>query len=258
MHRILGYTYDDMGDKTDKDANTKGLNAINKFFEVTEGKNFKYIPDDYKHKGSLLAKSGKDSLGTAFILKAIALDSVKNCELYGDVARVNMKAKKWALAIFYYEKKATCANSKGLNGQENFELGRAYYSLAGGKIKEKKDAEATPLFVKADTCFSRLTQASPTFAPGYFWRGKTNVQLDSKNDLWLAKPHFEKALSLVKPEERALPTNKDNVIIACEYLGYYHVKMKDNAKAKEYWGIVQTLDANNEKAKAFFKSPEGK
>jgi tetratricopeptide (TPR) repeat protein len=267
--RLLGYAYDEVDPKTDKEAPAKGLDAINKFFEVTGGQNFNYIPDDYRHQGSLLAKTGKDSLGAAAILKAISLDSVKNCELYAEVAKVYMKAKKYDRATYYYEKKAACPNTKGLNGQENFELGRAYFNLAAARINEanrtkdvkekaKKEAEAMPLFVNADSAFSRLTQQSPAFAAGYFWRGKANINIDPRNEQFLAKPHFEKALSMVKPEERALPTNKDNVILACEYLGYYYVKTKDNARAKEYWNIVKELDPNNEKAKAFFKSPEGK
>jgi len=109
----------------------------------------------------------------------------------------------------------------------------------------------------ADTCFAKLTIASPNYPVGYFWRGKANLQLDVKNEKWLAKPHFEKALELVKPEERS-GSYKTNVIEACEYLGYYYVKQKDNAKAKEYFQIVNTLDTNNKKAKDFLASPEGK
>ncbi|HXB39868.1 MAG TPA: tetratricopeptide repeat protein [Bacteroidia bacterium] len=268
MWRILGWSYFEMGNGIDKDAYTKGVDAMNKFFNCTSGANFKILPDDYKYLGLLLGKTGKDSLGADAIVKAIALDSVKNCELYGTIGQIFFKAKKWDKVVYNYERKALCPG-KGLTGQDNFDLGRAYFYLAAAKIKEasekkdmkekqKKEAEATPLFVKADTAFSKLCQASPNFPTGYFWRGKASINIDPKNELFLAKPHFEKALSLVKPEERALPTNKDNVIIACEYLGYYYLKMKDNVKAKEYWTIVQTLDPNNEKAKAFFKSPEGK
>ena len=53
-----------------------------------------------------------------------------------------------------------------------------------------------PDFVKSDTCFSKVTQSIPTFATAYFWRGKANVQQDPKNEKWLAKPHYEKALVL--------------------------------------------------------------
>src|SRR5207248_2570747 len=154
-----------------------------------------------KYKGLLLGKTGKDSLGVVEIEKAIAADPVKNCELNGEIGKILTKAKKYEKAIFYYEKKGQC--EKGLNGQDYFDLGRDYFYLAGSKqkeaneskdatVKQKKLAEATELFVKADTAFSRLCQLSPTFPAGYFFRGNANAQLDPTNDKWLAKPYFEK------------------------------------------------------------------
>jgi len=242
LYRLLGYAYDEVGSKTDSAAYAKGLRDMNKFFEKTSGKNFNYIADDYRHKGDELSKLGKDSLGTLELQKAIDLDPTKNCELYGDIGKIWMKAKKYDKAIAAYEKLPTCG--KTLSGQNYYDLGRAYFY-------GPKD------FVKADTCFSKLIQASPpTYPVGYFWRGKANVQLDQKNEKWLAKPYYEKALEIVKPEERA--ANKSNVIEACSYLGYYYAKMKDNDKAKSYSTIVQELDPNNEKAKTFFKGLTGK
>ncbi len=241
LYRLAGYSYDEMGNKTDTAAYSKGLNNMNIFFQKTDGTNFNYIAEDYKHKGSLLSKTGKDSLGVVELQKAIDLDPVKNCELYGEIGKIWMKSKKYDKAISSYEKLTTCG--KGLNGQNYYDLGRAYYY-------GPKD------FVKADTAFSKLIQASPpTYPIGYFWRAKTNAQLDPKNEKWLAKPFYEKALEIVKPEERV--ANKANVIDACSYLGYYYFKNKDNEKAKYYWGIVKELDPNNEKANAFFKSLNG-
>ena len=238
LHRILGYAYYELGDKTEKEAYVKGLNAINTFFTKTEGKNFKYIANDFKYKGLLLAKTGNDSLGILEIQKAIDMDPA-NCDLNSDIGKILVKAKKYDKAIIAFEKKATCP--KGLNGQDYFDLGRAYFF-------GPKD------FVKADTCFSKLAQANQTFAAAYFYRGKANVQLDPKNEKWAAKPHYEKALGLVKPEERGSASNKANVIEACEYLGYYYVVVKDNAKAKEYFEIIKGLDANNKKANDFLKT----
>lgn len=240
LYRLLGYSYDEMGNKTDTAAYTKGYKAINKFFQKTADKNFKYIADDYRHKGSLLSKTGKDSLGVVELQKAIDLDPTKNCELYGEIGKIWMKSKKYDKAIVAYEKLPSCG--KTLTGQNYYDIGRAYYY-------GPKD------FIKADTAFSKLIQSSPAYPLGYFWRGKTNTQIDAKNEKWLAKPFFEKGLELVKPEERV--ANKSNVIEACSYLGYYYVKLKDNEKAKPYWTIVKELDPNNEKANAFFKSLTG-
>jgi hypothetical protein len=131
-------------------------------------------------------------------------------------------------------------------------------TLKDATQKSAKESEAKNMFVKADTAFARLTKASPTFPAGYFWRGKANVQLDPKNETWAAKPHYEKGLELVKPEERGNASFKNNVIEACEYLGYHYLKNNDNTKAKEYFTIISGIDPNNKKAKDFFASPAGK
>jgi len=245
LDRMLGYSYAEIGNTLDKEAFNKGLVSINTFFEKTTAiPNFKYVATDYKYKGILLAKTGKDSLGVIEMEKAIALDPAKSSDIIREIAKANMKAKKYFKAIETYERLMD-GNPKNLTGADYFDLGRSYYF-------GPKD------FVKADTCFSRLCQLSPTFATAYFWRAKANTQQDLKNEKWLAKPHYEAAMTLVKPEERTTASNKANVIEACEYLGYNALTLKDNAKAKEYFTIVKDLDPNNKKQIDFFKSPAGK
>ena len=245
LDRMLGYSYAEIGNTLDKEAFNKGLVSINAFFEKTAAiPNFKYVATDFKYKGLLLAKTGKDSLGIIEMEKAIALDPTKSSEITREIAKANMKAKKYFKAIETYEKLMD-GNPKNLTGSDYFDLGRSYYFGA-------KD------FVKADTCFSRLCQLSPTFATAYFWRAKANTQQDLKNEKWLAKTHYEAAMALVKPEERTTASNKANVIEACEYLGYHALTLKDNAKAKEYFTIIKELDPNNKKQIDFFKSPAGK
>lgn len=243
LDRYLGYSYAELGNKTDTAAYKKGLMAINKFFDKAAAKtNFKYQATDYKYKGILLAKTGKDSLGIIEIEKAISMDPSISNDMLREIAKIYSKAKKHDKAIATYER-IMGGDPKNLTGQDYFEMGRAYYF-------GPKD------FVKSDSCFSKVTQAIPTFATAYFWRGKANVQQDLKNEKWLAKPHYEKALTLVKPEERA--GVKLNVIEACEYLGYHYLVMKDNVKAKEYFTIIKELDPANKKQVDFFKSPAGK
>lgn len=243
LDRYLGYSYAELGNKTDTAAYKKGLNAISKFFDKSSKvANFKYVGTDYKYKGILLAKTGKDSLGIIEMEKAADMDPKLAGDITNEIAKSYMKSKRYDKAIATYEKKMA-GDPKNLSGQDYFEMGRAYYF-------GPKD------FVKSDSCFSKVTQSIPTFATAYFWRGKANVQQDLKNEKWLAKPHYEKALTLVKPEERA--GVKLNVIEASEYLGYYYLVMKDNAKAKEYFTIVKDLDPNNKKQVEFFKSPAGK
>lgn len=254
LDRILGYSYAELGNKTDTAAYTKGVRAITRFFDKA-GSNFKYVATDYKYKGLLLARMGKDSLGVIELEKAISIDPKMATEILREIAKTYMKAKKYAKVIATYER-LMAGDPKNLTAQDWYEFGRAYYYEGGNKQREKKDVDAIALFVKSDTCFSKLTQLSPSYSIAYFWRGKANVQQDLKNEKWLAKPHFEKALTLVKPEEKA--SVKTNVIEACEYLGYYYLMAKDNAKAKEYFTTIKELDPNNKKQIDFFKSPQGK
>ncbi len=245
LDRMLGYSYAELGNTIDKEAFNKGLSSINLFFEKTSTvPNFKYVATDYKYKGILLAKTGKDSLGVIEMEKVASMDPTKATEMLREIAKAYYKARKYTKVIETYEKLMD-GNPKNLNGTDYFDLGRSYYF-------GPKD------FIKADTCFSRLCQLSPTFATAYFWRAKSNTQQDLKNEKWLAKPHYEAALALLKPEERTNASNKANVIEACEYLGYYSLTLIDNVKAKEYFNIIKELDPNNKKQIDFFKSPAGK
>ncbi|MEI8135954.1 MAG: hypothetical protein WCH21_01365 [Bacteroidota bacterium] len=266
VERLLGYSYLELGNKTDTAAYTKGLNSINKFFEMA-GPKFNYLFTDYKYKGILLARTGKDSLAVIEMEKAIALDPSASGELNSEIANIYMKAKKYDKAIKAFERK-TNGDFKNLNNNDFFTLGKAYY-FSGGNIqrdaaaikdakqREKKEAEAKPFFISADSSFSKLTQLSPTWPVGYFYRGRANVQQDPTNEKGLAKPYFEKALILVKPEEKTTPTYKNNVIEALEYLaGYYTSVSKDKAKADEYWKQVQEIDPANAKAKIYFNPPK--
>lgn len=256
LDRILGYSYAELGNKTDKDAYTKGLTSINKFFEKA-GANFKYVATDYKYKGILLAKTGQDSIGVTNIEKAIEMDEKLEKELVSLIATTWMGGKKYLKVISTYERKMA-GDPKNLTIQDWYDFGRAYYYEGGVKQREKKDIEATELFVKSDTCFSQLCQLKTDYPMGYFWRGRINTQLDPKDEKYLAKPHYEKALSLVKPEEKM--TYKFNIIEANLYLGSHYAfsKEKDLTKAKEYFKIVLELDPTNKAANDFFKSPAGK
>ncbi|MEW6772884.1 MAG: tetratricopeptide repeat protein [Bacteroidota bacterium] len=234
VNRILAYSYYELGDKKDKDAYTKGLNYINKFFEQA-GNGFKYLPSDYKYKGLLLMKTGNDSLGLMELENAIKLDTSVANEMYKEIAKTYLKNKKYDKAVIYFDK----VRPTLMSSQDWFEAGRAYYYNKN--------------FDKADTAFGNVIAKLPNFDVTYIWKARAKANLDPKNEKWLALPYYEKYFSMVKPEERNQASKKSNVIEACEYLGYYYMAQKNKEKATEYFTIIKELDPNNAKAQAFFK-----
>ncbi len=270
LERLAGYSYYEIGNKTDADAYNKGLKAIDSFFEQA-GNGFKYLHNDYKYRGLILSRLGKDTLGILELEKALAIDSVKNIETFSELASIFMKIKNYDKAITSFNRKIYI-NDKAISANDCFALGKAQFfsginiqkeanDLKEALIKKKKPADspeiklketsANNFFVKADSAFSRLTQISPSWPIGYFWRGRANSYLDPKNEKWLAKPHYEKLINLVKPDERKT-SYKSNVIEALEYFGNYYVNVKDKIKADETWTAITELDPANEKAKYYF------
>ena len=264
LERIAGYSYAENGNKTDTASYTKGLKAMNDFFAAA-GPNFKYKAADYKYKGLLLLRMGKDSLSKIEMDKAIALDPSSAGDINSELAASAMKAKKYNKVIEYYQLKMA-ADAKSLNNNDYFNWGRAYYYSGGTiqneanaikdpKLRKKKEDEATPLFLKADSAFMRLAELNPTWPVSYTWRGRTNSILDPKAEKDSTRTYYEKVLSLVKPEEKTT-TYKANVIEAYEYLGYYYVTKKDKTKADEMWNALKEVDPTNEKAKSYFAPPK--
>ena len=162
LDRYLGHSYAELGNKTDTAAYTKGYKALNRFFEKG-GPDFKYLPADFKYKGILLSKLGKDSLGIIEMEKAASMDPKIAGEITTTIAQSHMRTKKYGKAIEAFTKKMA-GNPENLTGQDWYDYGRAYYYEGGAKTREKKDAEATALFIQADSCFSKLAQKSPTYA----------------------------------------------------------------------------------------------
>lgn len=264
LERIAGYSYAENGNKTDTAAYTKGLRAMNDFFTAA-GPNFKYKASDYKYKGLILLRMGKDSLSKIEMDKAIALDPSAAADINSELAASAMKSKKYDKVIEYYRLKMV-ADPKSLNNNDYFNLGRAWYYSGGmiqneanaikdAKLRKKKEDDAVPYFLKADSAFMKLAELNPTWPISYTWRGRTNSILDPKLEKDSTKTYYEKVLTLVKPEEKTT-TYKANVIEAYEYLGYYYVTKKDKAKADEIWNLVKTIDPNNAKAINYFAPPK--
>ena len=102
-------------------------------------------------------KGGNDSLGAMNVLKAIEMDSTK-VDILGEVAKIFYDKKDYGKAVFYYDYKIKKSAKPII--QDIFYLGRAYYFDSA--------------FVLADSSFKKVTEMSPTWPTGYFWRARSN------------------------------------------------------------------------------------
>lgn len=258
FERLAGYSYAEMGDKTDKEAYNKGLGAINNFFGMAPA-NFKFLPADYKYKGVLLSRTGKDSLGLLEMEKAIQLDPTSSKIMLSEMANISYRAKKYDKVAMYIERKMA-ADANSLDNNDYFNYGRANYNLGNTKlteaaaIKDKKtaaakEAEATPFYVKSDTAFAHLIKLNPNWVTAYTWKGRSSASL---KNLDAAKAAYDKGTSLVKPEEKTGSYKKD-IIEALEFNGYYYVEKKDKENADATFNQLKEIDPNNAKVINYFK-----
>ena len=239
IDRMLTYSYFECTENDVKANYVKGLESSDNFFGKVPSE--KIIASDYRYKGLLLSKIGKDSLAIIELERAISSEPEKANELIGEVGKLQFKNKKYADAIVSYEKKRNGVFTN-LSVQELNELGKAYYF--GPKN-----------YVLADTCFAGVAERSPSYAAAYLWRARSSFKIDPTNEKWLAKNHYVKYLELLTPEESIASNNKASILEAARYLGDCFVNAKDAkdiVKARVYWETIKKLEPTDKQAAAFF------
>ena len=223
-YRYKGRSEYEMGDYAN------GIITFTTFFDMAaKNADLKITGEDYEYRAKLYAKNAKDSMAIIDFKKAAELQPDKY-ELNGDIAASYLKMKKYPEAIASYKLKMEKGKT---NVNDTLALGRAYYF--------SKD------YPLADSSFAQVVKSQPAQAIGYLWRAKATVQMDPKNEKWLAKPFYETYISLVKPEDTE--KNKNDLVQAYNYLAAYYASKKDCANTKLYMQKVLEADPDNAQAK---------
>jgi tetratricopeptide (TPR) repeat protein len=230
-NRLTGYCLIETGDYI------KGVASLEKSLA---NKDLKSIMLDYKYIGQAYAKTGNDSMGVYFLGEALKVD-VGNTDILSDMASAYYKQKKYSDVILVLSNKKSLG--KDLSSTEYMNLGNSYKNLKR--------------YIDADSAYMKVIEKSPSFANAYLNRAIVNLAMDTMvPSQYLAKPHFENYLTKV---DMADLKAKNGLMNALEYLGGEAWKnTKDFVKAKEYYTKLQTLDAENAAAKAFYSSAAGK
>ena len=83
-----------------------------------------------------------------------------------------------------------------------------------------------------------------------FQRAHVSLFMDPDFKQGLANPHYAKLIELLAAKEEKSNTDVNRIKEGCGYFINYYVHINpDNAKAKEYAAILQTVDPDNETAK---------
>ncbi|WP_192822312.1 lipopolysaccharide assembly protein LapB [Rufibacter sp. LB8] len=219
MQRILAYYL------FDNKQNEKALEAMTMYFsKFDEGKR---IPSDYEYYANILSANKKAQEAIDLITKAKQLDP-KNA-LYDDLlAKQYLALKNYPKAIEAYKAKFS------VTPPTNTDL--FYY----GQTHELNNDYKT-----ADSIYAIITTNNPTYAYGHYWRARVNANLDPETETGLAKPHYEEFIKLTSGDKEKY---KKDLVVANNYLGYYHYKKKDKANATKFWSEVKALDPTNVQA----------
>ncbi len=221
LYRLQGYSYAELDKSADAEA------TLSTYFQKVPAD--KILASDYVYYAKALLKTNKDSLAIVNMKKAMELDK-SNSDFVKDILTIYFKQKKYEQVTKEFE--AQINNGYKADVNSYFLAARSYY--------QQKD------FVKADSMNKVITQLVPSSPSGWIGRAQANVQIDPETTQGLAKPYFEKYLELVKIDD---PKNKNNIIQAYSYLGYYYYLQKDNAATKSWFEKVLTLDPENQQAK---------
>jgi tetratricopeptide (TPR) repeat protein len=220
---------------------------------ITKADPKRVIPLDYIYLGR--AQLGaSDSTGVATLKKALTLDSTR-VAVYGDIAAYYYSQKKWNQAGDAYAIYISKGGRK-VTLNDYFKAGYSYYraGIAGSK-------NDTVLLNKADSAFSYVQHKMATPPPVILLsRARANdaKDLDRNNIKGLAKPYYEQYLAVMTDPSAFTPDEKASVVEANDYLGnYYLYKVKDTAKATDYYTKAHTLDPTDKVSSDFFKRKPG-
>ena len=205
LYKLIAYSYDQLNDST------QALQYLDQYFQKEVDTN--YVAKDFELKGKLLAKvPGKEedamqSMETAFNMDTSQANKASYASQLVALAKIAADKKgeaKWLGMVYQYKDNPT-----------NLDL--YYWGMANYVSGD---------FAKADSVFAMYTDKYPEHIQGFYWRAKSNAQIDSTMENGLAIPYFEKVIEMGSIDSLK---NKSLLIQAYGYIGAYEANVK-----KEY------------------------
>lgn len=242
--RLLGYISYETKDLVN------GRSVMDKYFTIVPAD--KILDDDYAYYGKMLSASGEDSLAIVNYKLALQKDSTEP-ELYNEIAKANLKLKKFDEGLQYSEK--YLKKKPVISAADYFNLGRNLYIVAQNTDIKTDSLKRLDYLVKADSMFAKVADMSPNSMLGPFWRARSLSGIDSETTQGLAKPYFEQALEIMNKDTAKY---KKDIAEAYAYMGVYHLKKEEDALSLDYWKKVLEYNPEHKQAAEILNILENK
>ncbi len=241
-----------------KTKDSSGIRIANRFFSI-QGRTF--LDMDYAAFATILADAGRFNDALEQYNKVITSNAAKP-ETYKELAILYTKMGDFAKAGETNQKYIDMLGGIDVaEGADYYNMGRSWYNAGQALRNDSTDvgkALAKEYLTRADTAFGVVSIKSPTSHISYLWRGHTNAALDPNTTQGLAKPHYEKALSLimdkVKNGQPIANYRRDLINIYRYEAWYYFDIIKDKDSTIVYCNKILELDPANADAKSLIDS----
>jgi len=244
------------------------LNRIS-FFDLT---NLKKYPEALNYADRLFNQSDSTKITESDYLyygyayqgnknfdKAIEMFNKSLAENKDNAADKNDALKNIASA---YQEKGDFANAiptykKYLDGLEKvtaYDMGNLasmYMTIAD----KSTGAEKTAAQKNADDVYANMAEKFPSVADfATFQRASIGFTQDPDVKNGAAVPYCEKLADIINAKPTKDERDNSRLVTAYSYLGFYYFHTNNNAKAKEYFNKVLSVDPTNEQAKEVVKA----
>lgn len=232
---------------TDMEDYDAALNYADALFNKSDSAKYSYF--DYTYYGN--AYSGKKDYTKALEMynKALTMDIDNKDKRAGVVKQMSEAYKQlgdYDNAIKYYQEylsdvsKASASDKAGLA------------SLYEVKASKQTDAAAQlEAFKKAEEVYIQLENEYPdALEYATFKRARVNAYMDPDSKEALAKPFYEKLISIIEQRTEKDNSDKARLVESYRYLASYYLIVKDSkTESATYWNKILEIEPENEAAK---------
>ncbi|QQS37792.1 MAG: tetratricopeptide repeat protein [Ignavibacteriales bacterium] len=134
---------------------------------------------------------------------------------------------------------------KSIQGSFSQQQKNNFNSIKDEWLQEAKSAPVYSNYISSENALSNLNEKAPELAIGFFWKARVKTNLDPETTNGLAKPDYEKFISMAEPDSIKF---KKELSEAYSYMGYFYYLQNDNGLSKQYWEKVLSVEPENKQA----------